>query len=1419
MLLNKNKTAVIALSTDILSFGAAKIGAADTLTFTVYNNGVDSTLQITGITTSNTVFTATPGSFSVIPGDSATVTVIFTPSAMVTYTDSLTIASNDPQNLTTKVYLSGSSPPPAIATVASTIDFGSVKIGLSGTDSLRIVNTSTTNDLSITGITSSGAVFTVAPMTGTVAPGDTLAVGVTFAPTDMLTYSDSLTIASNDPQQSQVAVYVSGVGNPILAVSPAQNALNVPLGTTISVTFGVDINPATINTNTFVVHGGYTGKLVGNYSYEGSTKTATFTPAQPFIVGERVSVTVTTGAVSAAGDTLVDPFNWNFTAEVVGGSGTFAAKTDYATGLGPFSLSSADLDGDGITDLVVTNALSNTVSVLLGRGDGTFAVKTDFAIGDDARFIFTADLDGDGDADLAVANSGSNTVSVLLNNGDGTFAPKTDYGTGDFPRSIVAADLDGDGDNDLAVANGGAGSSVVSVLLGNGDGTFAAKIDYATGSRPWSVFAADLNGDDDIDLATTNIGVHTVSVLLGNGDGTFKANTDYATGNVPFSVFAVDLDGDGDADLAVANSGAGSNSVSVLLGNGDGTFAAKTDYAAGTNPYLAILADLDGDGDLDLATANNGTNTVSVLLGNGEGTFAAKTDYVTELAPYSVVAADLDGDGDLDLATANFSFDLISVLLNKNSFSIFFIVDALTELSDTISLQYSISNPQNYPTSLLVDYSIDDGVTWQSPVIIGDTANLGPENYQGSLQWDSYADLPGLDSRIIRLRITPYDQVGQGRAFTTSAIHLDNNRLPVVTLSGLSGEQRGDVVIDYLLTDTEDDSLGLLCEYFDDAQSVWIKAAVAGDTSGLTIYTDQIIWQSAVDLPEGAGIFLFRITPYDNDPGVSDTLTVLIDQLGVPFTSAISQFTTEQSGDIAVSYTLLDDEGDTLGIQAEHSVDSGVNWTPATVSGQLSDIIPSQYSASLTWHSASDLPGVDRATVRFRITPHDAHIGVALETNDFHLDNNEPPSAVLVNTPDTVSVNMDIAYSLSDSESDTLSLLVDYSLDQGQSWVPASLLSVLTLGEITIIAPVDYTGTAIWQTLADVGFQRLSGVQLRITPSDVDPGSPATATDVTIRNYPADYTGDLIINTEDLAVFAAAWNAEPQEVIYEIGPATGEVPELNPQPDGVLDFEDLTVFAQMWNWSFANNGFAKSIPALAKATPGNPSVRLVQRIPADLWRWDGSIMVDVFVSDIEDLMMVDGVVSSAQGDIGLLEVENGGYLGQFFEATPLFTQISSDSSHTLFALVGLSVVEPTSVQPLPVATLHFRPMARKSQTLVLDYVLRGITGDPIEAGQIEIELQDLMPGKFALHQNYPNPFNPTTTIRFELAKPVDAHLVVYDILGREVITLRQEHLDAGYHQVLWKGRDLAGRDIASGIYIARLGTPEYTKSIKMVLLK
>jgi|GEM_PF-5986206 len=95
----------------------------------------------------------------------------------------------------------------------------------------------------------------------------------------------------------------------------------------------------------------------------------------------------------------------------------FEANQAFGVGVGPYSLTSADLDGDGDQDLVsANNSLgSNSVSVLLNQGNGTFAMHVLYAVGLLPASVTSADLDGDGDQDLASANNYSSTVSVLRN--------------------------------------------------------------------------------------------------------------------------------------------------------------------------------------------------------------------------------------------------------------------------------------------------------------------------------------------------------------------------------------------------------------------------------------------------------------------------------------------------------------------------------------------------------------------------------------------------------------------------------------------------------------------------------------------------------------------------------------------------------------------------------------------------------------------------------------------------------------------------------------------------------------------------------------------------------------------------------------------------------------------------------------------
>jgi hypothetical protein len=94
-----------------------------------------------------------------------------------------------------------------------------------------------------------------------------------------------------------------------------------------------------------------------------------------------------------------------------------------------------------------------------------------------------------------------------------------------------------------------------------------------------------------------------------------------------------------------------------------------------------------------------------------------------------------------------------------------------------------------------------------------------------------------------------------------------------------------------------------------------------------------------------------------------------------------------------------------------------------------------------------------------------------------------------------------------------------------------------------------------------------------------------------------------------------------------------------------------------------------------------------------------------------------------------------------------------------------------------------------------------------------------IPKSFELFQNYPNPFNPQTQIRYDLPVSGNVRLIIYNILGQKVKVLVEEIQDAGYKSVIWDGKDIDGRDVASGIYFYKIEAQNFVKTKKMVLLK
>jgi hypothetical protein len=123
----------------------------------------------------------------------------------------------------------------------------------------------------------------------------------------------------------------------------------------------------------------------------------------------------------------------------------------------------------------------------------------------------------------------------------------------------------------------------------------------------------------------------------------------------------------------------------------------------------------------------------------------------------------------------------------------------------------------------------------------------------------------------------------------------------------------------------------------------------------------------------------------------------------------------------------------------------------------------------------------------------------------------------------------------------------------------------------------------------------------------------------------------------------------------------------------------------------------------------------------------------------------------------------------------------------------------------------------------LDDPVNAIYDDVVDADiQFSVTSADdgqTLPVATSLAQNYPNPFNARTLISYNLARPGDVDLSVYNIVGQKVTTLVNGEFEAGSYTVTWDGTDASGRPVATGIYYYRLATGGQTETMKMTMLK
>ncbi|THD79844.1 MAG: hypothetical protein E7812_08155 [Phenylobacterium sp.] len=331
-----------------------------------------------------------------------------------------------------------------------------------------------------------------------------------------------------------------------------------------------------------------------------------------------------------------------------------------AAGTGTEDVVAADLNGDGILDLVVADHSSNDVRVFLGNGVGGFTAAGSPISVTNPYGLAVGDFNGDGHVDVLASRNTSFGVAVLLGDGAGGLSLASNLLTtssGTY-RGIAVGDFNNDGRQDFVVAD--FNNNIFYVRLGAGNGTFGGGVALNIGgplaTRPVPPFVAvgDMNHDGALDFVASDSNNGHIQQFFGDGAGGFTVGPTIALapGDDLEGIALADLNHDGNLDIIVADQTAGS--VRVLLMDGNGGVLSSTSYAAGSHPYALALLDYNGDGELDVAVTNNiASGTVSLLPGDGAGGFGARTSIAVGVDPEAIAVGDFNGDGQPDLAVSN----------------------------------------------------------------------------------------------------------------------------------------------------------------------------------------------------------------------------------------------------------------------------------------------------------------------------------------------------------------------------------------------------------------------------------------------------------------------------------------------------------------------------------------------------------------------------------------------------------------------------------------------------------------------------------------------------------------------------------------------------------------------------------------------
>jgi len=304
------------------------------------------------------------------------------------------------------------------------------------------------------------------------------------------------------------------------------------------------------------------------------------------------------------------------------------------------------------------------------------------------------------------------------------------------------------------------------------------------------------------------------------------------------------------------------------------------------------------------------------------------------------------------------------------------------------------------------------------------------------------------------------------------------------------------------------------------------------------------------------------------------------------------------------------------------------------------------------------------------------------------------------------------------------------------------------------------------------------------------------------------------INFADQMIFTLGWNGKDgvQDPISDLGPTTGTVPNLLPNPDAQWGVDDLLAFTLMHSWAASAE---KSRPVVrGESVAGQATALTASQL--QLPKAGEFMTVDLKVENVTDLCGALLNLGYDPDQLELIDVENGGFLNG--QSGSLFFHRDGEGWLEV-AATRLDKQNPGVDGSGVVARAIFRILGENAGEFDLNYDLRSSDGTVLARGARNAGAFEGGPVGFKLYAPKPNPAHGSGNVVFSIPAATHVSLEVYDVSGRQLRSLVNGRREAGFHVASFDGRDAAGNLLPAGVYFYRLQAGPDQSTQKLILAR